>query len=58
MDVSKKKQPKRREFFTFYPQASLRIALVYDTKAEAEKRKPYGATVILMREVTEKEGEI
>ena len=53
MDVSKKKQPERREFWTFYPQASLRIALVYDTKAEAEKRKPYGATVILMREVTD-----
>tara|TARA_R110000824_G_scaffold316304_1_gene503509 strand:- start:509 stop:679 length:171 start_codon:yes stop_codon:yes gene_type:complete len=53
MDVSKKKQPKRRHFWTFYPQASLRIALVYDTKDEAEKRKPYGATVILMREVTD-----
>mgnify|MGYP003656853095 FL=1 len=55
MDVSKRKQPERRHFWTFYPQASLRIALVYDTKAEAEKRKPYGATVILMREVVEGE---
>lgn len=55
MDVSKKKQPKRREFFTFYPQASLRIALVYETRAEAEKRKPRNATVILMREVVEGE---
>ena len=55
MDVSKKKQPEFREFYTWYPQASLRIALVYETRAEAEKRKPYGATVILMREVVEGE---
>jgi hypothetical protein len=50
-----RKQPECRQFYTWYPQASLRIALVYDTKAEAEKRKPYGATVILMREVVEGE---
>jgi hypothetical protein len=53
MTRDKEKQPERRHFWTFYPQASLRIALVYDTKAEAEKRKPYGATVILMREVVD-----